>query len=103
MTVVDWHYMCKKDGENVDHLSLHCDYARELSFLMSCLFGVQQVMPHRVVDLLACWIGKFAKHQSGDLWKAIPLCLMWAIWRECNNRAFEGAKRPKMDLKMIIV
>jgi hypothetical protein len=32
--VVDWCYMCKKDGENVDCLLLHCDYAE--NYGLSC-------------------------------------------------------------------
>uniref|UniRef100_A0A2N9GAU4 Reverse transcriptase zinc-binding domain-containing protein n=1 Tax=Fagus sylvatica TaxID=28930 RepID=A0A2N9GAU4_FAGSY len=30
ITVVSWCYMCKADGESVDHLLLHCPYAKEL-------------------------------------------------------------------------
>lgn len=39
----------------MDHLLLHCAYARELWSLVLCLYGVQWVMPNKVVDLLACW------------------------------------------------
>lgn len=27
VVVVDWCYVCKKDGESVNHLFLHCDVA----------------------------------------------------------------------------
>ena len=62
-------------------------------------------MPRRVVDLLACWTGRSGKFREGNCWKAIPLCLMWFIWCEWNNRAFEGIRieRRTMELKMIIL
>ena len=47
--------------------------------LALCLFGVHRVMPKRVVDLLACWKGRFARHCNGDIWNAIPLCIMWTV------------------------
>ena len=71
-----------------------------------CLFGVQWIMPCRVVDLLAGWTGRCGKFSRGDnCWKAIPLFLMWIIWCEWNNWAFEGIRteRRTMELKMIIL
>ena len=79
----------QKGWRDVDHLLLHCDYARDLWSLVLCLFGVQWVMPNSVVYLLACWKGRFAKHCNGDIWSAIPLCIMWTVRRECNNKVFE--------------
>ena len=83
----------------------HCEYSRELWYMGLCLFGVQWVMPRRVVDLLAGWTGRCGKFRGGNCWKAIPLCLMWIIWCERNNRAFEGIRteRRTMEHKMIIL
>ena len=39
--MVDWGCMCKRSGENLDHLLLHCSLARELSefvFAMFCIW-----------------------------------------------------------------
>ena len=47
-------------------------------------------MPNDVVDLLACWPGKFRKHRNGAIWIMVPHCLMWGIWRERNAQTFEG-------------
>jgi hypothetical protein len=40
--------------------------------------------------LFACWQGKFSRQESSEIWKSIPLCLMWIIWRERNKWTFEG-------------
>ena len=37
-------YMCKRCGESVDHLLLHCPIASELWSLVFCLFGIHWVM-----------------------------------------------------------
>lgn len=52
--------MCKKAGETV---LIYC-YIVICNAIWSpvlCLFAEQWVMPNRVVDLLACWKGRFAK------------------------------------------
>ena len=63
--IVNWCCMCKKN--------------RDPWMLALCLFEVHQVMPKRVVDLLACWKGRFARHCNGDIWNVIPLCIMWTV------------------------
>ena len=39
--VLDWCYMCKRCGESMDHLLLHCSIAWELWSMVFCLFGIQ--------------------------------------------------------------
>ena len=38
----------------MDHLLLHCAYVYNLWSLVLSMFGIQWVLPRRVVDLLAC-------------------------------------------------
>jgi hypothetical protein len=45
IVLVSWCCMCKADGESVDHLLLHCSYAKELWDLVFAMFGVHWVMP----------------------------------------------------------
>jgi len=77
--------MCKNNRESVDHMLLHCPTATELGTIVFALFGVHWVMPNTVVDLLACWKGKFGCHRNGIIWMAIPHCLIWCIWQERNS------------------
>ena len=57
------------------------------------------MMPRGVVDLLSCWSDRFRKSESGAIWKAIPHCLMWCIWREQKNRTFSGEEQSIPGLK----
>ena len=42
------------------------------------LFGVCWVMPMSVVELFACWQGRFGRHRNGDIWMVVPHCLI--VW-----------------------
>ena len=66
--VLDWCYMCKRSGEPVDHLLLHCPIAYDfvvygLWFAPEC-FGL---------------VG-FGRFQMADVWSAIPL--IWVVLGE---------------------
>ena len=97
--IIDWCCMCKAHGESVNHLLLHCIVAHELWSLIFALFGIAWVMPRGVVDLLSCWSDRFGKSEADAIWKVIPHCLMWCIWRERNNRAFVGEEQSIPALK----
>jgi len=55
VNVIDRCCMCKKNGESVDHLLLHCEVARALWDVIFNRFSLSWVMLLRVVGLLACW------------------------------------------------
>ena len=61
--IMDWCYMCKKNGESVDHLLLHCEVTRVLWDEIFQRVDVAWVMPLRIVDLLGCWRKMQGCHQ----------------------------------------
>jgi hypothetical protein len=101
--LVSWCCMCKADGESVDHLLLHCVYAKELWDVVFAMFGVFWVMPGRVRELFACWQGKMGKHPKYMIWRAVSHCLMWCLWRERNMRIFEGCEHHVDELKLLFL
>ena len=66
-------YMCKCNGEYVDHLLLHFPVASNLWSMISVLFQVSWVMLKSVVELLACWQGHFGHLRNGHIWMVIPI------------------------------
>jgi hypothetical protein len=42
---IEWCCLCKKSGESIDHLLLHCEITRDLWSYILILFGVEWVMP----------------------------------------------------------
>jgi hypothetical protein len=89
IVVVEWCCMCKKNGESVDHLLIHCEMATYLWHYVFALFGMEWVMPQKVIDLFACWSQMGGRDLFRNIWRMVPLCVMWCIWRERNARFFE--------------
>lgn len=56
--------LCKREEEIVDHLLLHCSFAKVVEYDFA-LFGVQWVMPRGVVTLC------FGRYPNSGIWKAI--------------------------------
>jgi hypothetical protein len=53
--VIEWCCLCKKSGEYINHLLLHCEIAPYLWSYILILFGVEWVMPRTVLELLNSW------------------------------------------------
>ena len=61
------------------------------------LFGIDWVIPGSFEDLLFCWFHWLGKHSS-DIWDLVPGCLIWTIWPERNQRAFEDEEKIVFQL-----
>ena len=51
-------------------------------------FGLSWVIPRSIPDLLFGWWNWLGK-QSSQIWNLVPLCILWCIWKEWNQRTFE--------------
>jgi hypothetical protein len=97
--VIEWCCMCKKKGESIDHLLLHCDTARELWSFMFSLFGIEWVMPQSVLGLLTTWGASQGHGLAKNVWRLVPHCVLWSIWRERNARLFEDVETVMVVLR----
>jgi hypothetical protein len=88
--VVEWCCLCKKSGESIDHLLLHCEVASELWSSIFNLFGVVWVMPRRVIDLLNSWGVRLGVVQLGKL----------GSWLHCVYGGVFGGRGMLETLKM---
>jgi hypothetical protein len=85
--VINRFYMCKKDGESIDHL-LHDEVAHALWCNIFSRLGLSWVMPSSVLDQCASWCSS-CRTRSALVWKMLPICIFWTIWRERNIKCFE--------------
>jgi hypothetical protein len=97
--VIEWCCLCKKSGEFIDHLLLHCEIARNLWSYILILFGVEWVMPQTVLELLNSWGAAIRYGRAKEAWRLAPLCLLWCIWRERNARLFEDVETSMVELR----
>jgi hypothetical protein len=100
--VIDRCCLCKINGEYVDHLLLHCEVARVLWNAIFSRFSLSWAMPLRVVDLFTCW-WTGGRTRSVVVWKMVPSCLLWCLWREQNDRHFEDKEMTIEELCTFIL
>ena len=83
-------YLCGCEEETVNHILLHCRVVRVLWEIVFVLFGIQWVFPSTVKEVLISWRDPFVGKKKKKIWKSIPLCIFWTVWKERNRLAFRG-------------
>ena len=95
-------FMCEEEEETIDHLLIHCKFAKVLWDLFLSIVGISWVFPHSVLNKLLAWQGASVGKKRKKIWLAAPLCLFWNIWRARNRLVFENevpnAQRTKASL-----
>jgi hypothetical protein len=71
--------MYKRSGKFIDQLLLYYEVARDLWVSIFRLFGVECIMPRRVVELLVSWRGQLESCCKLEAWKIAPIYLIWCI------------------------
>ncbi|KAG2691896.1 hypothetical protein I3760_08G027300 [Carya illinoinensis] len=97
--IIDWYCMCRKGGESVNHLLIHCEVARRLWNEVLGRMDLAWAMPEKVVRVLASWKNLRGNQQIKAVWKVISICIMWCLWRERNDRTFKDKERSMEELK----
>jgi hypothetical protein len=54
-------------------------------------------VPLRVLDLFECW-WTAGRSRSTVIWKMVPTCILWCVWKERNDRYFEDLERSSEDI-----
>ncbi|KAJ9678923.1 hypothetical protein PVL29_020968 [Vitis rotundifolia] len=87
------------EEESIDHIFIQCSKARVLWELLFALFGVTWVFTSSVRDTLSGWCGFSLGKKHRKVWKAAPLCIFWAVWKERNMIAFDNEELSIHRLK----
>ena len=83
-------FLCGCDEENVNHILLHCIVTRALWDIIFGLIDIKWVLPEIVKETLISWRGSFVGKKRKKIWKSVPLCIFWMVWKERNRLAFRG-------------
>ena len=92
-------YLCNEKEEISDHLILFCKKATMLWSLIFSIFGLQWVLHSSIKRNLFGWHGAFVGKRREKAWRVVPICLMWTLWKERNERAFNDIERSNQALK----
>jgi len=60
-------------------------------------------MPQSMKDKFGSWRGQKGNRMLILIWRMIPLCLMWCVWRDRNVRCSEDCETGLMNLKKLVV
>ena len=80
---------CGKAEEVMEHIFIHCPMIWRLWIALFVAHGDGWVSFLLVKDLIFGWDCLPSRKKEYRLWRAAPLCLMWAIWKERNTIIFE--------------
>lgn len=83
-------YMCGQEAEVNARLFLHCKIATDLWNMFICILEVNWTMPRTTFEALTHWQGIGKSGSKEDWWKNIPAYIWWTLWKERNERHYEG-------------
>lgn len=86
--IIDFCCMCRRSGEIVDHLFLPYEVARDQWDDIFSRVGL-------------AWRDLYGIPQIAAIWKMVPICLLWCIWRERNDQNFEEKERSVDELRCL--
>ena len=93
-------FMCEEEEETIDHLLIHCKFAKMLWDLFLSIVGISWVFPQSVLHTLLAWQGAAVGKKRRKIWFAAPLCMFWNLWRARNRLVFENAVPSAQRIKV---
>lgn len=99
----NWCVLCKKNGELVSHLFIHCIFARDIWAYFLGWVNWVWVMPKDVKDLFHQWNGPGFGASGKMFWSCLIHAVLWNIWKERNMRIFEGKLKSKSEVMDMII
>ncbi|OVA06349.1 Reverse transcriptase zinc-binding domain [Macleaya cordata] len=96
MQIVNRCWCCKRREETISHLFVHCDMASEIWRYFLQPYKLDWVFADNLQIELWRWRENFGSRSGRKIWQPLPFAIVWGIWLERNNRAF-NEKENSMD------
>ena len=86
-----WCVLCKRNGENANHIFLQCEVASSLWKQFYREAGVTWESPTQISALFVQNLDGFGKGKKAKvLWGCGIFAILWVLWSERNRRIFEA-------------
>ncbi|XP_026436569.1 uncharacterized protein LOC113334556 [Papaver somniferum] len=76
--------------ETASHLFLHCDFAKSVWDVLTMKLKWLYAMPENVALALQAWQLNLSDKAKSEIWRLVPVAIIWCLWKERNNRVFNG-------------
>jgi hypothetical protein len=87
--------LCDQEDETIDHLLVHCVFARKFWFILFRQVGLHTISPQpSELSLLAWWEKASSSTNDGLMRQGIDLFIIlgaWTIWNHRNGYVFDEA------------
>lgn len=83
-------YNCVNAEETSSHLLLHCSVASNVWNFFRVEFSLIWTVPHTISTALQTWPMSKKKSRKALVIKVLPVAILWSLWKERNNRAFNN-------------
>ncbi|XP_028056787.1 uncharacterized protein LOC114260798 [Camellia sinensis] len=83
---------CNAEPETVNHVLLWCPHIWRIWSDVLLWWGIHWVMPESMEGVLLWWSGFTFNKFEQKIWKALPLVILWSIWKLRN--VFILGKQP---------
>jgi hypothetical protein len=97
--------LCDQDEETIDHLLVHCVFAREFWFNLFRQVGLQILSPQPTELSFHAWWEKASSSTTKGLLRqgvnSLIILRAWTIWNHRNGCVFDGAA-PNLAGAMIL-
>ena len=80
--------LCGNDEESIDHLCLNCPKIKGMCQVLFSFSVKSCFTPLSVKEMLEKWFTLPLGQKDSKLWRAVPVCLLWVIWKERNKIIF---------------
>lgn len=89
---------CKSEVDSMNHVLLHCHMIWRVWSVIVKWWNLNWVIPSSMEAILHWWSGTKCKFQVKEIWKVVPLALMWSVWKLRNECLFKEAKPYFVEL-----
>ncbi|WMV19280.1 hypothetical protein MTR67_012665 [Solanum verrucosum] len=60
---------------------------------------IKWTKPGGITEVLKCWNSDGNAGKKEEIWRIVTACIWWTIWKERNQRCFEGKNNTIQKIK----